>query len=182
MAGFLDFLTEFFKKEDKKDTSIVVKNYINGNNNQNNKNVSRPQKHANSRDLHSGKSKGTYQTNIEKSVSLQSIRLYSTGAKGKVYTDRFYKSINHNFGIEVVLMNHTAQTRTVTLGHCIYDERGSTIIKGNFHPKIAPHSTLRQDIYVKPETFSKLRNGKYKSQFWINNTKVQKVFFTIAKK
>lgn len=181
MAGFLDFLTEFFKKEDKKDTSIVVKNYINGNNSQNNQNTSHPPKTANSKNLHSGK--GLHQSDIIKSqISLQSIRLYSTGARGKVYTDRFYKSINHNFGIEVVLMNHTAQTRTVTLGHCIYDERGATIIKGNFHPKIAPHSTLRQDIYVKPETFSKLKNGKYKSQFWLNSTKVQKVFFTIAKK
>lgn len=181
MAGFFDFLMALFKPRRKKDTSVVVKNYISGNNNQNNSSyisshnrkgsgsskVSRPQKTSG---------------NSQQHIKLQSVRLYSTGAKGKVYTDKFYKSINHNFGIEAILVNSTSQTQSVSLGHCIYDESGKTIIKGNCRPKIAPHSKLAQDIYVEAKTFAKLKNGKYKSQLWLNDTKVQKVFFTVANK
>ena len=182
MAGFFDFLTALFKPEDKKDTSVVVKNYISGNNNQNNNRTSSRPKKGPDGPRTSQSSKGTRQTSTGTQIALQSIRLYSTGAKGKVYTNNFYKSVNHNFGIELVIINNTSQTQTVSLGHCIYDESGVAIINGNFHPKIAPHSKLTQDIYVEAKTFAKLKNGKYKSQFWLNNTKVQKVYFTIASK
>ena len=181
MAGFFDFLATIFKPKDKKDTSVVVKNYITGNNNQsNNTNTSHTNKANNGTKI--SKTSGSVSHASQQSVTLQSIRLYSTGAKGKVFTDRFYKSVNHNFGIEVVLKNTSSQFQAVKLGHCIYDEKGNTMIKGNFHPKIAPNSTLTEDIYVKADTFARLKNGKYKSQFWINDKKVQKVFFTVTNK
>lgn len=115
-------------------------------------------------------------------IKLQSIRLYSTGAKGKVYTTKFYKSINHNFGIEIVLKNNSNRTIKVQLGHCIYDSQGNIIFKGNFYPAVNPNSTFKQDIYVEAEAFEKMKVGKYKSQFWLNNTRVQKVYFSVIKK
>ncbi len=86
---------------------------------------------------------------------IQSIQLYSTGKRGKTYTKKFYKSINHNFGIEVVLKNLSGQAKTVHLGHCIYDEKGVAIFKGDFRPMVKPFSTLKQDIYVDPKAFEK---------------------------
>lgn len=189
MAGFWDFLSTLVSsKKDKDGNSVVVKNYISGNNNQKNST--------------SNKGNGRKSTGTEKSamspqspqspkrntsssvshVSLQSIRLYSTGSKGKVYTDKFYKSINHNFGIEVVLKNTSSKIQTIHLGHCIYDEKGNVVFKGNFTPKINPYSTLTQQIFVNANAFAKMKSGKYKSQFWINDTKVQKAFFTVAYK
>lgn len=189
MGVILDFLTNLFTKETK-DTSVVVKNYISGNNNQRNNNGN-SNNNSNAPKNASNKSRGpSTQKNNSAShnvsgyhqVELRSIRLYSTGAKGKVYTNKFYKSINHNFGIEVVLENQTSQLQQVQLGHCIYDSNGKTILKGNFRPKIKPHCVFTQDIYVDANTFAKMKNGTYKSQFWLNNTKVQKVYFTVTNK
>ena len=177
MSEVFDLLKSIFSPKGNKDTSVIVKNYINGNNNSSN-NFSN--NHNNQQ-----KSKKTQKTSNSKSISnssirLKSIRLYSTGSKGKVFTNKFYKSINHNFGIEVVLKNNTSKPQTVNLGHCIYDKNGKNIIKGNFYPKISPHSQFIQNIYVKPQDFSKMKTGSYKSQFWINDNRVQKVFFTIG--
>ena len=183
MAGFFDFLTTLLKPEEKKDTSVIVKNIISGNNNQNNgNNASTNSKKGPVHPKTPPSKTSAHQLESRHQIELQSIKLYSTGAKGKVYTEKIYKSVNHNFGIEVVIKNNTSQYQTVNLGHCIYDESGTTVIKGNFHPKIAPYTTLTQDIYVKAQAFSKLKNGKYKSQFWLNNKKVQKIFFTISNK
>lgn len=189
MGAFLDFLTKLFTKE-AKDTSVVVKNYISGNNNQHNNNGTKnnnapPRKNTGN----TPKGPSTQKSNSTShnvsgyhQVDLRSIRLYSTGAKGKVYTNKFYKSINHNFGIEVVLENRTSQYQQVQLGHCIYDSNGKTVLKGNFRPKIKPHCICTQDIYVDANTFAKMKTGTYKSQFWLNDTKVQKVHFTVTNK
>lgn len=180
--GIFDLLTELIKaRKDKKDSQVVVKNYISGNNNQNNnsnnKNTTVQKKYSNNTTTNN---KITSQNS---NVVLEKIRLYCTGAKGKVFTTTFRKSINHNFGIEVVIKNNTSQTQTVKLGHCIYNESGTdTIFKGTFYPKVKPHSTLTENIYVDAKAFAKMRKGKYKSQFWINDKKVQKVFFTVEEK
>lgn len=185
MAGFWDFLSTLVSsKKDKDSSSVVVKNYISGNNNQKNNTAN---KGNGGRSNGANKSSRPSQSsqNAKKnasSITLQSIRLYSTGSKGKVYTDKFYKSINHNFGIEVVLKNTSSNTQTIHLGHCIYDESGNVVFKGNFSPKINPHSTLTHNIFVDAKAFAKMKSGKYKSQFWINDTKVQKAFFTVAYK
>ena len=49
-------------------------------------------------------------------VTLEAIQLYSTGIKGKVYTTTFYKSINHNFGVEVTIKNSTNRPQPVQVG------------------------------------------------------------------
>jgi len=56
------------------------------------------------------------------------------------------------------------------------------MFKGTFHPKIKPYSTLTESIFVDAKAFSKMKRGKYKSQFWLNDKKVQKVFFTVEDK
>ena len=186
MSGLFDFLSELFKSEDKKDTSVIVKNYnINGSGNQNSKTPSNniPKKHnGTTKSKASGSSAHTRVHSTNSPIRVRSIRFYSTGAKGRVYTDRFYKSINHNFGIEVVISNDSSTNHNVDLGHCIYNENGVTILRGNFHLKIAPHTQFTQCIYVPPQTFNSMKNGKYKSQLWLNKNKVQKAFFTIANK
>ena len=73
--------------------------------------------------------------------------------------------MNHNFGIELVIINNTPQTQIVNLGHCIYNESGATIIKRNFHPRIAPHSKLTEDIYVEAKTFVKLKTESTSPNF-----------------
>lgn len=180
--GVLDFLAEVIKaKMDSKDSSVVVKNYITGNNNQNNSknNINSNTKKSSS---NSATQKNKVNPQIEP-VKLEKIRLYCTGAKGKVYTDTFRKSVNHNFGIEVIIKNNTSQMQTVKLGHCIYDDSGNnTMFKSTFHPKIKPNCTLTENIYVDAKAFAKMKYGKYKSQFWLNDKKVQKVYFYVQNK
>lgn len=191
MAGFWDFLSTLVSSKKGKDSSsVVVKNYISGNNNQKNNTANKNNGGNGGRSNGVNKSSRPSQSfkNTKKNassityVNLQSIRLYSTGSKGKTYTDKFYKSINHNFGIEVILMNSSSTTQTIHLGHCIYDESGKVVFNGNFSPKINPHSTLKHNIFVDAKAFAAMKSGKYKSQFWINDTKVQKAFFTVAYK
>lgn len=188
LAGFWDFLSTLISsKKDKDSSSVVVKNYISGNNNQKNNTTNKSnggRGTGTSKSFRPSQSSQNTKKNVSSNtrVTLQSIHLYSTGSKGKVYTDKFYKSINHNFGIEVVLKNTSSSTQTIHLGHCIYNESGNVVFKGNFTPKINPHSTLTHNIFVDAKSFAKMKSGKYKSQFWINNTKVQKAFFTVAYK
>lgn len=119
--------------------------------------------------------------NSDRNVELTKISLYSTGKKGKVYTTNFYKSMNHNFGIEITLKNNTYVLQNVKVGWCIYKD-GNVIVKGTFNKKVNPNSTLTNDFYVQEKTFNNLKVGKYKSQFWVNDIRVQKVYFTILNK
>lgn len=114
-------------------------------------------------------------------TEIQNIRLYSTGKKGKVYTNKFYKQINHNFGIEVLLKNNTNIQQNVKVGWCIY-KNGAEILKGTFNQKVNANSTTSNDFYIKEENFKNLRPGEYKSQFWVNDKRVQKVYFHILTK
>ena len=185
VAGFWDFLSTLVdSKKDKDGNSVVVKNYISGNNNQKNTTHNHNDRRKLAEAMKPSQSPRGPKTNVTSPVcvSLQCIRLYSTGSKGKVYTDKFYKSINHNFGIEVILKNTSSQAQTIHLGHCIYDEKGNIVFKKNFTPHINPNSTLMQHIFVDADAFSKMKSGKYKSQFWINNTRVQRTFFTVVYK
>lgn len=67
------------------------------------------------------------------------------------------------------------------MGWCIYKD-GKEIVKGTFKKKINPNSILTTDFYVKAKVFNNLKVGEYKSQFWVNDMKVQKVFFSILHK
>lgn len=179
MSNIWDFLSTLVKSKKKKDSnSVIVKNYINGNNNQTHKS----ENGSNQSQRPSKTVQDSTKIKNGSPISIQSIRLYSTSKKGKIYTTKFYKSINHNFGIEVILKNNSSQTQKVRLGHCIYDQSGKTIFKGNFNPTIKQHSTLKQSIFVDAKAFSRMKNGKYKSQFWINDKRVQKVYFTVTYK
>ena len=135
----------------------------------------------NSRTYNPPKQNPPRQNSFATKTEIQSIRLYSTGKKGKVYTDKFYKQINHNFGIEILLKNNTNVQQNVKVGWCIYKD-GSEIMKGTFNKKINANSTATNDFYVKEESFKRLKSGKYKSQFWVNDKRVQKVYFYILNK
>lgn len=114
------------------------------------------------------------------SLELCKISLYSTGARGKVFTNHFYKAMNHNFGVEMVIRNNTSTIQTIKIAGCIYDAQGNTILNWRAIKQISALSLITQDFYVRQETFSQLKEGKYKIQFWINGKKIQKDFFTIT--
>lgn len=83
--------------------------------------------------------------------------------------------MNHNFGVEIILKNNTFSTQYVKVGWCVYKD-GNEIVKGTYNKKIKPNCTVTADFYVKARVFNKLKTGEYKSQFWVNDVKVQKVF------
>lgn len=117
----------------------------------------------------------------QRSVDLVNIRLYSTGLKGKVYTNVFYKMINHNFGIEITLKNYSSVSKKVKIGWCVY-KGDEEVVKGTFYKKVNANSSLTSDFYVKKNFFDNLNCGKYTSVFWLNNQRVQKTYFTIQNK
>lgn len=114
-------------------------------------------------------------------LELCSIKLYSTGLK-KVFTNHFYKSMNHNFGVEITIRNNTSQLQNVKIGGCVYDNNGTTVIRWNGNKRVNPNSSVSYDFYVKEQSFSQMKEGKYKIQFWINDKKVQKEYFKITYK
>lgn len=115
-------------------------------------------------------------------LELSSIKLYSTGLK-KVFTKHFYKSMNHNFGVEMVIKNNTTKPQVVKIGGCINDNKGKLVIKWNpKNKKILPNSSFKTDFYVRETDFSKMKEGKYIVQFWINDKKVQNENFTVTYK
>lgn len=112
-------------------------------------------------------------------LELCGVQLYSTGIK-KVLTNHFYKSMNHNFGVEISVRNNTSKMQNLRIGGCVYDEKGNTVTSWNGTKEIKALSSASYDFYVREETFSKMKEGKYKIQFWINDKKVQKEYFTIT--
>jgi len=116
-------------------------------------------------------------------LELCNIQLYSTGSRGKVFTNHFYRSMNHNFGVEMQIRNNTSQLQIVRIGGRIYDSLGNTVIKWNTATKqISARCSVTHDFFVRESTFSTMRDGKYKVQFWINGERVQKDFFTVSYK
>lgn len=186
MGGFWKFMSDLVKAKKGKDSSpVVVKNYISGNNNQKNStsnknNGSRRGGTANKSKYASTSKKRGDRVHPSVYVSVQRIKLYATGPRGKEYTNKFHKWSNHNFGIEVTLKNTSNKTQTVHLGHCIYDNVGNVVFKGNFSPKISPYTTLRQDIFVDAKAFAKMKNGKYASQVWLDDQKQPTARFTVV--
>lgn len=55
-------------------------------------------------------------------------------------------------------------------------------LDGTFKQKIKADSISRRDFFVNPRAFNKMRIGEYKSLFWVNDQKVQKVYFEIINK
>ncbi len=114
-------------------------------------------------------------------LELLSIKLYSTGLN-KVYTNHIYKSMNHNFGVEIVIRNNTSKLQHMKIVGYIYDKHGEAVTRWNRMKKIDQHGMMAYDFYVKEENFSRMRQGKYKIQFWINDKKVQHEYFNITNK
>ena len=111
-------------------------------------------------------------TNPKKApLEMKSIKLYSTGLK-KVFTNHFYKSMNHNFGIEITIRNNTNRMQEMKIGGCVYDS----------NKKINPNSNACYDYYVKEHTFNTMKPGKYIVIFWINDKKVKEASFNITYK
>lgn len=123
----------------------------------------------------------TSQTPKRPPLELLSIKLYSTGIK-KVFTDHFYKSMNHNFGVEITIRNNTSKLQEMKIGGCIYDSNKNKAVNWIGNKKINSHSTTSYDFYVTEDRFSKLCAGKYTIIFWINDKKVKESKFTITYK
>lgn len=111
-------------------------------------------------------------------IEVNKILLYSKGAKGKVYTRKIYKQINSNFGIEIHLKNNTNKQQNIKVGWCIY-KKGKEILKRTFNVSVSANTTLSKSFHVGQENLKSLPIGKYKSQCWVNNRRVQKVYFYI---
>lgn len=114
-------------------------------------------------------------------LELLSIKLYSTGLK-KVFTDHFYKSMNHNFGVEITIRNNTQKIQNMKIGGCIYDINRKKTVNWITNKRINPYSLAAYDFYVKEQTFSNMSAGKYTIIFWINDKKVKEGTFTITYK
>ncbi len=115
-------------------------------------------------------------------LELCSIKMYSTGVK-KIFTNHFYRGLNHNFGVEIKIKNNTNTTQNLQIGGCIYNSNGDTIIEWKRKLKqVAANAYWKSDYYVYEDCFSKMKDGKYKVQFWINDQRVQKEYFTISYK
>lgn len=114
-------------------------------------------------------------------LELVSVKLYSTGLK-KVFTNHFYKSMNHNFGVELLIRNNTSKLQNMKIGGCIYDKERRKITNWIGNKKINPHSSTSYDFYVKEQTFSKMNAGTYTLIFWINDKKIKEDTFTITYK
>ena len=127
------------------------------------------------------KSKVYKNTTKNGAVTFEAIQLYSTGAGGKVYTTTFYKSLNHNFGVEVTIRNSTNRSQSVHVGLCVYDDRDNAIqnFKGSSEFTVKANYTAVQPIFADAKAFSRMKPGRYKYQIWINNRAVLKDYFII---
>ncbi len=114
-------------------------------------------------------------------LELLSIKLYSTGIK-RVFTNHFYKSMNHNFGVQITIRNNTSKLQNMKIGGCIYDSNKKKAVNWIGNKSINSYSSTSYDFYVKEQTFSKMNAGKYTIIFWINDKKVKEESFTITYK
>ena len=110
-----------------------------------------------------------------------SLNLYATTSSGKIFTDYFCRSKNHNFGLEVRIQNSTSCVYSFIIAGCIYDSNGEEIYRWKRTTiKVPPNnSPAEEDFWVDRNKFLAMRDGKYKVQLWINGIKVVKMFFTV---
>lgn len=124
--------------------------------------------------------KGEQGRNIPLSIS---VNLYATSSNGKIFTNHFYHSRNHNFGVEVRIQNSTSYVYNFYIAGCVYDSNGVEICRWKRTTKEVPPSNLpiKSYFWVDRNKFLEMREGKYKVQLWINDIKVIKIFFTISR-
>ena len=61
-----------------------------------------------------------------------------------------------------------------------HNESGQTIYDKYYSKTVNAGSKLTSDFFIDDKLFSKLKPGKYKSQFWMNGKRIQKASFTIT--
>lgn len=112
-----------------------------------------------------------------------SVNLYATSSNGKIFTNHFYRSRNHNFGVEVRIQNNTSYVYSFNIAGCVYDSNGVEIFRWNrIKKKVLPSNLpAESNFWVDRDKFLAMRDGKYKVQLWINDIKVVKVFFTVSR-
>lgn len=110
------------------------------------------------------------------------VSLYATSSNGRISTNHFYRSRNHNFGIEVQIQNSTSYEYSFNIAGCVYDSNGIEIFRWKRITKEVPpsDSPVESDFWVDRNNFLAMRDGKYKVQLWINDIKAVKVFFTVS--
>lgn len=113
-------------------------------------------------------------------LELKYIKLYSTGRKGKRFTDHFYKARNHNFGVEILIQNNTANQQNVKVGGCVFDSSDNIVARWNGSMIISPHGSNKTDFYIGHEKFEQLHVGTYHFRFWINDKKMPIKYFDIT--
>lgn len=111
------------------------------------------------------------------------INLYATSSKGKIYTQHFYRSKNHDFGVEVRIHNSTSCVYSFNIAGCIYDSNGVEIYRWTrTTKKVSPSdSPVENDFWVDRDKFLAMRDGEYKMQLWINDIKVVRTLFWVSK-
>lgn len=120
-------------------------------------------------------------TNKKPPLELTSIKMYSTGLK-KVFTNHFYKTMNHNFGIEISIKNNSSSIQNMKIGGCVNDSNNKMVCKWISNKTINPHSSKPYYYYVEERTFNNMKPGKYTIIFWINDKKVKEQTFNITYK
>lgn len=114
-------------------------------------------------------------------IELVSARIYSTGSNGKVYTNKAYKALNHNFGIEFSIRNNTKSNKTVSMVGYVYDPAGKSLVTWKSKDiRISPHTQLEQDFFVDHDVFLRMTSGDYKVQFWANGKRIIKKFVHVS--
>ena len=111
-----------------------------------------------------------------------SVNLYATSSNGRTYTNHFSRSGNHNFGVEVRIQNSNSCAYDFSIAGCVYDSNGAEIFRWRRTKKRVPpsNSPERNDFWVDRNKFLAMRDGEYRVQFWINDVKVEKMFFTVS--
>lgn len=113
-------------------------------------------------------------------LELKSIKIYSTGYKGKIFTEHIYKSKNHNFGIEISIQNNTSSSKDVKVGGCVYDNFDNIVARWNTTMIINPHTSNATDFYITHDKFARLHVGTYHMRFWINDKRMPIKYFEIT--
>lgn len=114
-------------------------------------------------------------------LEMKNIKLYSTGLK-KLFTNHFYKSMNHNFGIEITIRNNTSNIQKLKIGGCVNNSNNKKIANWISNKSIRPHTSQSFDFYIKEQDFNRMDLGKYTVIFWINDKKVKEIPFTVTYK
>lgn len=111
-------------------------------------------------------------------VRVKKIKPYVTGIKEKIYnTNTFYKKINYNLGVEVIVQNPTKKKQKFEIRCRMATCTGNVVYDRTQARAAPPNQTVSTDIYVPNEVLSKIEPGKYRVRYWIDGRRMKE--FTI---